>query len=275
MYIVSPMTPVFFSVSGDMSGAGCRYMQTFASTDQIMIQVIARSESRTITGYINNMVSGVRTSINWKVWSMNSTDKLYYHVITGLADGYYTVEINGATSEPLRITSDDNELKDTTLIQYSMKDNRQRQDAVFFISDNQYFFDFRVPGGFPDEGWTFMVDNEQYTSDDYNIYEIYARERTCKTFVLGNAIGCPIWFGDLLNRILTCHYVYFDGNRFIRSESNVPEITQVIGGRRGFIFRQSLIDVNVFDYSENENLLNIRRVDDQKYRNVQSKMLTI
>ena len=275
MYIVSPMTPVFFSVSGDKSGAGCRYMQTFASTDQIMIQVIARSESRTITGYINNMVSGVRTSINWKVWSMNSTDKLYYHVITGLADGYYTVEINGATSEPFRITSDDNELKDTTLIQYSMKDNRQRQDAVFFISDNQYFFDFRVPGGFPDEGWTFMVDNEQYTSDDYNIYEIYARERTCKTFVLGNAIGCPIWFGDLLNRILTCHYVYFDGNRFIRSESNVPEITQVTGGRRGFIFRQSLIDVNVFDYSENENLLNIRRVDDQKYRNVQSKMLTI
>lgn len=147
MYIVSPFTPIFFKPSTDMYGATGRYMQIFAQSDEVMIQVIARSESRSVTGKVISVATNQETVIDWQVWSMNQTDKIYYHVLTALPEGCYCIDINGVISEPFRITSDESELSQTTLIQYSMKDNRQRQDAVFWISDTQYFFDWRAPGG--------------------------------------------------------------------------------------------------------------------------------
>ena len=248
MYIVSPFTPIFFKPSTDMCRASGKYMQIFAPSDEVMIQVITRSESRPITGKVINIVTGHETVIDWQIWSMNHT---------------------------FRITSDTSELSRTTLIQYSMKDNRQRQDAVFWISDTQYFFDWRAPGGFMDDNWVFGVNNEQFTTYDNNLSEIYALETTQKTFTLGNAQGCPVWFGELLNRILCCTYVYFEGERFIRADANVPEMSQPIEGYKSYIFKQILQDIKIVDYTESENLIKIRRVDDKSFRKVANKILTV
>lgn len=275
MYFVSPFTPLFFKPSTDSSSVGSRYVQVFAPSDQIMLQVIARSESRTISGKIINVATNAEVDIDWNIWSMNSTDKLYYYVITGLKDGFYIVSVNGIESEVFHITSNEVELVDTVLIQYSMKDNKERQDVVFWISDNQFFFDWRVHGGFKDDDWGFSVENEQFTDSSYNISEIYARERLNKTFTLGNSIGCPIWYAAMLNRILSCTYVYFNGERYIRLESNTPEINILLEGYRSYVFKQALTSVEVVDYSENDNLLKIRRVDDGVFRNVMNKLLTI
>lgn len=160
MYIVSPFTPIFFKPSTDMHRVSGRNMQIFAPSDEVMIQVISRSESRSVTGKVINLITGQVTTISWQIWSMNQTDKIYYHVLTALPEGCYNIDINGVVSEPFRITSEETELSRTTLIQYSMKDNRQRQDAVFWISDTQYFFDWRAPGGFMDDNWIFGVNNE-------------------------------------------------------------------------------------------------------------------
>lgn len=275
MYMVSPFTPIFFSPSSDLYGASGRYMQLFAPSDEVMLQVIARSESRSVTGKVFNLATNQETTIDWQVWSMNQTDKIYYHVLTALSEGCYSIDINGVVSEPFRITSDETELSHTTLIQYSMKDNRQRQDAVFWISDTQYFFDWRAPGGFMDDNWSFGVNNEQFTTYDNNLSEIYALETTQKTFTLGNAQGCPVWFGEFLNRILCCTYVYFEGERFIRADANVPEMNQSIEGCKSFIFKQVLQDIKVVDYTESENLVKIRRVDDRSFRKVANKILTV
>lgn len=275
MYFVSPFTPLFFEPSLDSSGVKSRYIQVFSPADEIMIQVIARSESRAITGVLINLASGEEVNIDWSIWSINSTDKLYYYVLKGLPDGYYKISVNGVESEMFHITSDELELKDTVLIQYSMKDNKERQDAVFWISDNQFFFDWRVHGGFKDDDWGFGVENEQFTDADYNISEIYTRERLNKTFTMGNSTGCPIWYAAMLNRILSCTYVYFNGERYIRLESNIPEMNILLEGYRSYVFKQALTSVEVVDYSENDNLLKIRRVDDSVFRNVMNKLLTI
>lgn len=275
MYFVSPFTPLFFMPSTDSCGVGSRYIQIFASSDQIMLQVIARSESRTISGKIINVATNTEVDINWNIWSMNSTDKLYYYVITGLQDGFYMVSVNGIESEVFHVTSNEVELADTVLIQYSMKDNRERQDAVFWISDNQFFFDWRVHGGFKDDDWSFGVENEQFTDAGYNISEIYARERLNKTFTLGNSSGCPVWYAAMLNRILSCSYVYFNGDRYIRMESNTPERNIILDGYKGYVFKQALTSVDIVDYSENDNLLKIRRIDNNIYRQVSNKLLTI
>ena len=89
MYIVSPFTPLFFSPSSDVSGCKSRYTQVFARTDQILVEVIARSELRTITGKIVSVCDNTEKNIEWNVWSMNDSYQLYYYVITGLEDGYY------------------------------------------------------------------------------------------------------------------------------------------------------------------------------------------
>lgn len=275
MYFVSPFTPLFFNPSSDTSGIRSKYMQIFSQSDQIMLQVIARSESRTITGKIINIITGVENVIPWSVWSLNSTDKLYYNIITGLDDGYYKVSVNDIESNEFRVTSDINELVDTMLIQYSMKDNKQRQDGIFWISDIQHFFDFRIHGGFKDDDWSFIVDNEQFTDSSYNISEIYSHERTNKMLTMGASCGCPIWYAELLNRILSCTYVYIEGQRYVRYESNTPEINNLIEGYKSYVIKQALTAVDVVDYSETDNLLKIRRVDDSVYRKVTNKMLTV
>lgn len=68
-------------------------MQVFAPTDQILVEVIARSESRTITGKIISVCDNVENDIEWNVWSMNDSYQLYYYIITGLEEGYYMVNI--------------------------------------------------------------------------------------------------------------------------------------------------------------------------------------
>ena len=250
MYLVSPMTPIFFSPSTDTTGTECSYMQLFSPSDEIMLQVISRSESRAIVGHLLDLCNGTSVEIPFKIWSMNESDKLHYHIITGLSEGYYAVEINGRESKPFRITANENELENTTLIQYSMKDNRQRQDSVFWISGEQHFFDWRVHGGFKDDNWSFEVDNEQFVDNVYNRYDVFSAETTNKSFTLGSSIGCPIWYGELLNRLMSCTYVYFNGERVVRSEGRVPEIQKVRENKRSYIFRLALSNLMVVDYTE-------------------------
>lgn len=272
MYIVSPFTPLFFSPSKDTTGSPSRYVQLFARTDEILVEVITAGEVVEITGTLVSAASGMETTLEWKVWSMNASDKLYYCVITGLEDGCYYVDINGASSEIFRITSDERELSGTTLLQYSSKDNRAGKDAVFWIAEQQKFFDFRVPGGFKDDGWSFNVENEQFTNSDNDLSEIYSRATTRKTFTMGGGSGCPIWFGDMLNRILSCTYVYFDGNRFVRSEQSVPEVTKVLEGKRSYVFSQIVQETNNVDAIETANQLIIRRVENETLRSVASRL---
>ena len=82
-----------------------------------------------------------------------------------------------------------------------------------------------------------------------------------KALTLGNSDGCPVWFADLLNRLLCCNYVYVDGERFTRNESDVPEMNAEVEGLRSYIFTQGLRKViNLDPNIENTNLLVLRRV---------------
>ena len=49
-----------------------------------------------------------------------------------------------------------------------------------------------------------------------------------------------MWFAELLNRILCCTYVYFDGERYARKDSSTPEMTMLLDGINSFVFTQNL-----------------------------------
>lgn len=275
MFAVSPFTPLFLKPTADKFGVESKYMQIFAPTDQLFVEVIAVSEYRKIVGKVVDLTNNTETEVDWQVWSMNDTTVLHFCIITGLECGCYCFDLNGMQSEPFRITDDSYELAETTLIQYSTSDNKQRKDGIFWIAGKQYFFDFRAPGGFKDTDWTFGVANEQFVTLEEDIVDLFSIETTQKTFTLGNTLGCPVWYAEMLNRIMSCSYVYFEGERYARKDGSVPEMTQEIENLKSYVFKMTFQEVKYVDKVESDNLIKIRRVESDKYRKVANKLLIV
>lgn len=264
--IVSPFTPLFF-INRKADGIDSEYIQTFATTDQILLQLIGGRNDTVVAQIISEPDGAVLHQIQFNQWDINDTVTLRFTAIS-LSTGYYSVNIMGVgRSEVFRVTDDPLILNKTTLIQYSMRNNRQRQDAVFFIDGMQYFFDFRVPGGFKDSNWTFNVESEQFVTQYADISQLFGLESTQKRFTLGGSMGVPVWFGEMLNRILICSHVYFDGIKYSRKEANVPELTVQLEGVNSFVFNQTLQQsTNLDPVIEQRNHAAMRRVDDTNYR---------
>lgn len=264
---ISPFTPLRFDDGTTSDGVLSRYVQVFAPTDRIMLQVftgVGTGEGVPVGKIYDAHTNEVIDTITWGHWLINNyTQQLYFNVITGLSVGHYYITINDIPCDEFRVTDDALTLSKTTLIQYSFKDNKQREDVIAVLDNVHYFFDWRVPGGFKDGGWGFGVDNEQFTTQRQQLVELYAREYTTKTFTLGGSVGVPVWYGDLLNRLLTCNYVYFDGVRYVRNESEVPSLNTLLEGLDSFVFTQVVRPSALADTTiEEANQIAIRRVDD-------------
>lgn len=267
MITVSPFTPLFF-INSKADGIDSEYIQTFATTDQILLQIFS---DRVISATVTAEPDGEDLfDIDFNEWRI-SDDVILYFTTLSPSPGMYSVTIEGyGTSEVFRVTDDPIILDKTTLIQYSMKNNRQRNDAVFFIDRMQYFFDFRVPGGFKDSNWTFGVESEQFVTAFSDISQLYGLESTQKRFTLGGSMGVPIWFGEMLNRILVCSHVYFDGVKYCRKEANVPELAIQLDGVNSFVFTQTLQQsFNLDPVIEQSNHVAMRRIY-ADYRSISS-----
>ena len=268
--LISPFTPLFF-IDRRTDGIDSRYIQVFSSTDQILIQLICRPEEEEGDWTLYSEPGHVRVDdIVSSVWSMNDDIDIRFAVLSP-SPGLYTFEVANRVSEPFRVTDDPLILNKTTLIQYSMKDNKRRNDGVFFIDGMQRFFDFRVPGGFKDSDWAFAVEGEQFVTPLSDIVQLYGLESTQKKFTLGNSEGCPVWFGEMLNRILCCDYVYFDGERYARKETSVPEMSVVMEGVNSFVFGQNLQKVaNIDPKLTLDHQAIMRRLTNTTYRSATS-----
>lgn len=264
--ILSPFTPLFFS-HHKRDGIDSKYIQTFATTDEILIELIGGLGDTVVAKVFTEPDHIELYQIHGNSWQINGTSKLLFAEVS-LAPGYYSIEIGGfGASNIFRVTDDPLILEKTTLIQYSMNNNRHRKDAVFFIDGMQRFFDFRVPGGFKDSNWTFAVEGEQFITDESDIVQLYGLASTQKKFTLGNSEGCPIWFAEMLNRLLCCTYVYFDGERYARKDTSVPETTVLIEGLNSFVFSQNLQKVvNIDPELTLRHQAIMRRVDNADYR---------
>lgn len=264
---VSPFTPLFFNPP-KTDGIESDYIQTFAPTDRILLEVIGSSNEPPIAE-LREVQSDTAQEFTFNTWQINTGAYLHFAELMPPA-GIYRVRIEDIGSCALfKVTDDPVELDNTTLIQYSMKNNRQRTDAVFFIDRMQYFFDWRVPGGFKDSNWTFGVESEQFVTAHSDISQLFGLESTQKRFTLGGSMGVPVWFGEMLNRILVCSHVYFDGVKYARKEANVPELTVQLDGVNSFVFNQTLQQsVNLDPVIEERNRLIMRRIGNTDYRQI-------
>ena len=268
--MVSPLTPLFFDVRRT-DGIESDYIQTFSTTDRILLQIFGTPTDDPVVFVLERPSGKTLYRIVFNKWRINSDITLYFTEIC-LSPGYYNVYFNDfGSSEVFRVTDNKNILDRTTLIQYSMKNNRQRNDTMFFIDGMQYFFDFRVPGGFKDSSWTFGVECEQFVTPSGDISQLFGLATTQRKFTLGSSIGVPVHFAEMLNLILTCSHVYFDGVKYSRKEANVPEMTTQIEGLNSFVFTQMLQQSKNLDpIIERNNHIAMRRVGETDYRSTSS-----
>ena len=264
--VLSPFTPLFFSYQHS-DGTSSRYVQTFALGDQILVEIIAEKDATVSARLYSEPEHRQIYDIVFSKLAINDTKDLHFAVLSP-SIGYYSVEIdNIGRSKCFHVTDDEQILDNTTLIQYSMNSNRHRMDAVFFIDGMQRFFDFRVPGGFKQSNWTFAVEGEQFVTDKSDIVQLYGLESTQQKFTLGNSEGCPVWFAELLNRLLCCTYVYFNGVRYARKDASVPEMTVLLEGVNSFVFTQNLQKVvNIDPTLTLRHQALMRRIDNTNYR---------
>ncbi len=265
---ISPFTPLHFGNEPESDGLPSRYVQLFASTDQIMVQVLAGSDETLSDATLKDAHgSDVIGTIGWNEWEMNEEKSCFFLTLQGLSPGHYILNVGGIDSDEFIITDDAQLLARTTLIQYRFKDNRQRDDVVSVIHYVPFFFDWRVPGGFKDSGWTFGVSNEQFVTQREDVVELFAIDYVTKAFTMGGPEGVPVWYGELLNRLLTCSYVYFDGVRYTRNESEAPSMSTLVDGLDSFVFTQSLRRAVALDPEIEElNQTVLRRIDSTYYR---------
>lgn len=264
---ISPFTPLFHA-SRKTDGIASDYVQTFAPTDLLLIEILCSPDEIPPSVELRDALTGkLIDDVGMSSWKINNSEKLYFAQMS-FNPGYYQIVIDGMDEfEPFRVTNDPNILRNTTLIQYSMKDNKRRDDAVFFIDGMQYFFDFRVPGGFKDSGWSFGAESDQFVRPDSDIVQLYGMESTARTFTLGTSMGVPVRFAELLNRLLVCSHVYFDGVKYVRKESSVPEMQQPLEGVNSFVFTQALQQaLHLNPLVEQVNHAIIRRVNSDTFR---------
>lgn len=240
--ILSPFTPLFFP-SAKADGIESTYMQIFSIKDEILVEIFSLPSETIVFKLFSEPMHTEMTLPDVSSYNLENDLKLYLYRLK-LDTGYYSVSFDGKNSMPFMVTDDDLLLQDTVLIQYSPADNKTRSDVAATVGDSRLFFSFRVPGGFKDNGWSFSIDNEQFVCPDGDIIELYGRESIQKVLTIGNSSGVPIWFGQMINRILTCKYVFIDGSRFVRYESSVPEKEQVLESHNSFIFSQKVQQVN-------------------------------
>ena len=227
MIKIGDICPLFFSPVKDKYAIDVDYIQRFHTTDKLLLQIFA-DDGEVASASLNDLIKGTSSNIQFQTYEVNASVMMYYVVFTSLPDSVYSITFERKESEPFEVCSDSNILEETALIRYSHKDNNSAFDNIFWIGDTQQVFEWRVEAGFKPAGYSAKIDNEQYRNQRQEIEELYAVPYDSYVLTIGNSCGVPYWFGRHLNRILCVSMFDVNGERYVRSENSVPEISQVM-----------------------------------------------
>ena len=227
MIKIGDICPLFFSPVKDKYAIDVDYIQRFHTTDKILLQIFA-DDGEVASASLNDLIKGTSSNIQFQTYEVNASVMMYYVVFTSLPDSVYSITFERKESEPFEVCSDSNILEETALIRYSHKDNNSAFDNIFWIGDTQQVFEWRVEAGFKPAGYSAKIDNEQYRNQRQEIEELYAVPYDSYVLTIGNSCGVPYWFGRHLNRRLCVSMFDVNGERYVRSENSVPEISQVM-----------------------------------------------
>lgn len=258
---ISHFTPVYFSMNDIDYNAIQNGTHIFSTTDHILLETFHLLNEPMPALLLINAETGVEIStLTWNSIGINATERLSFYELRDLLPGYYKIMFGDCISNLIYVTDNNAELDNTVRIQYAMKDNKCRRDFMSWINGRCVYADFRIHGGFLDSDWSFYVENEQFVTASQDIVELYALDYTEKVLTIGLSAGTSAWNGEMVNRILSCDYVFIDGIRYSRSGNSTPVIKDSdINGTR-FVYTQNLREAHFLNAeSERANRLYLRR----------------
>lgn len=245
---LSPFNPIHFRGHDIKDGAMEGFVHVLSPSDHIFLQVFHKdSEAPESLELINYRTRETLMNLSWATIRFNETDCTSFYELNGLDTGEYIIKFGDLYSNLIHVADQEKELDNTVLIQFAMRNNYSRRDIYTRIKGYIRYIDFRIPGGFKDEDWSFLVDNDQFVTDKSDIVEIGSVESTEKVLTIGQSDGVPKWIGEMMNRILACDLIFIDGVRYSLSESsNLESIGQNLSGDR-FIYAVNLRQARFWD----------------------------
>lgn len=242
MIKIGDICPIFFNPLKDRYSRDIDYVQKFHTSDHILLQVFS-DDRETVSGLLHDLVSGSEIAISFLSYDVNDYTRMYYCILPvgEYSDSTYRISLSFSTggsldSEPFIICSSSELLDETSLIRFSHKDNNSPFDNIFWIGEEQLFFEFRLEAGFKPSGVSFNVSNEQFRNQFQEIEELYSIPSKNMLFQCGNSRGLPYWYAEFINKILCLSEFDVNGNGYVRSESNVPEMSQIYDDGQMFYF---------------------------------------
>lgn len=225
MITFSPFNPIYFRENGVKDDAMEGYVHIFSTSDHILMQIF--HDANIIPPFLDLIdinTGETVVQLNWNTYAINNNEAVSFYELRELEAGDYRLKFGSAVSNQIHITDDEDVLKDTVLIQYSMRTNVARKDIYPILNGLPKYFEIRLYGGFKDDGWKFSIENEQYVTDKSDVVELYAVEATDKVMTIGDSEGEPSWIGKKIGFILVCELLFVDGRRFSKSDDSAVEV---------------------------------------------------
>lgn len=215
------------------------YIQSFASTDIIRVQLFILKTS-TLNISINNLSTNETSIIPFDKIGEQDNYNVYFFELTGLDEGTYTINISNVTNEIIasstfNILSDDI-LLDTVLLRYTNVENMF--DVIFKDEDdNNYFFEFRIPGGFQYGDVSLKSSAEIFRDQRFALNQLSAYPYKTTPLTIGTKSGVPNWVGEKINLIFSLSNVTIDDKIYVRSEGAEVERIQNIPYYPLYVFK--------------------------------------
>lgn len=244
---VGEVTPlVFDKVGSDPNATFPYFVQKYATTDRILIQALIYRNGYRIRMRLDNITSG--TSELMYLDNMYLAGDYYFNskMLQGLPVGIYRAFMYNNWNLEQReayfeVTDDTEYLKNSVLIEYTnLAGNDTPFINMFDVSGVRQVFQLRMQGGFKPDGFTPLVSTETWRTQYQEIRTLYSAPYSRHRLTIGGASGVPAEYGRLLNCILSCDTVFINGERYARSEGEVPQLTQVMAGADTFFVTQEL-----------------------------------
>ena len=230
MIKVSNFSSLWFGAWRNTFDQEADYVQKFAEGDNIVVQITSDDVNNTFLSTKN--LDGGSSLPNGRVVI---EDTIIYNFYPNGKVGRYEVYItNSTTGEKYgRCRFDilpDECLQGTVKLSYTHR--RNDYDTIFIrksgSSSIQVTFDIRFEGGFIFRDTEYAVEEETFRNQRYVQRLTSAFPYHKQVLTLGNGHGVPEWAGMKLNLIFSLSSVEVDGRKYVRSDGEVPERTDLL-----------------------------------------------
>lgn len=230
MIKVSNFSSLWFGAWRNTFDREADYVQKFAEGDNIVVQITSDDVNNTFLSTKN--LDGGSSLPNGRVVVEDTI--IYNFYPNGKVGRYKAYITNSTTGEEYGRCRFDilpaECLQGTVKLSYTHR--RNDYDTIFIrksgSSSIQVTFDIRFEGGFIFRDTEYAVEEETFRNQYYVQRLASAFPYHKQVLTLGNGHGVPEWAGMKLNLIFSLSSVEVDGKRYVRSDGEVPERTDLL-----------------------------------------------